>query len=75
MEPGTVPSQACYCYDNPQDSLSYTKQVGFWLEEPTFTNGQLYIAASKVGDPQHLHFEVSMSVRRKTRNDVYKEVL
>ena len=56
MEPAPVPSQASYCNDNQQNSWSDTKKVGFWLEEPAVTRGQLNVAASKVGDPQHLHF-------------------
>ena len=43
--------------------------------EPTFTNGQLYVAASRVEDPQHLNFAVIKSVGRKTRNVVYEEIL
>ena len=46
------------------------KVVRVWLEEPTFIHGQLYVAASRVGDPQHLHFAVIKSVSRKTRNVV-----
>ena len=51
------------------------KKVGVWLEEPTFTHGQLYVAASIVADPQHLLFAVSNGVSRKTRNVVYNEIL
>ena len=48
------------------------KQVGVWLEEPIFTHGQLNVAASMVGDPQHLYFTANKSASRKTRNDAYK---
>ena len=51
------------------------KKVVFWLEESTSTRWQLYFVASKVVDPQHLHFAVNKSVRRKTRNVVHKEIL
>ena len=46
-----------------------------WLEEPTFTHRQLYVAASRIAIPQHLHFAVNNSVSRKTRNVVYEEIL
>ena len=71
MESAPVPSQACYCNDNQQKLGSDTKKVGVWLEEPTFTHGQFYVAASRVADPQHLHFVVINSVTRSTRNLVY----
>ena len=43
--------------------------------EPTFSHGQLYVAASMIGDPLNLHFSVNKSISRKTRNGVYKEIL
>ena len=49
------------------------KVVGVRQEEPTFTHGQLYVAASWVADSQHFHSAVIKSVSRKTRNVVYKE--
>ena len=64
MEPAPVPSRG-----------QTLKKVGVWLEEPTFTHGQLYVAMSRVSGPQHLHFAVSNSVRGKTRNVVYEEFL
>jgi hypothetical protein len=51
------------------------KKVGVWLEEPVFTHGQLYVAASRVGHPDHLLFAVKKSAKRRTRNVVYKEIL
>ena len=75
MEPAPDPSQACFCNDNQGNSGSDTKKMGVWLEEPTSIHGQLYVAASLIADPQHLHFAVTNSVSRKTRNVVYEGIL
>ena len=75
MEPAPVPGHACHCIDDQQSSWSDTKKVNFWLEEPTFTQRELHVTASKVGDTQHHHLAVNKNVRRKTRNVVYKEIL
>ena len=64
-----------FCNDNQQISRSGTKKVVFWLEEPSFTHGQLYDAASKVGDHQHIHFAVNKNVSGKTTNVIYREIL
>ena len=48
------------------------KKVGIRLEEPTFTHGQLHVAATSVAETQHHHFAVSNSFSRKTWNVVYK---
>ena len=37
-------------------------KVTVWLEEPTFTHGLLYFAASSVVDPKHLNFAVNKSI-------------
>ena len=74
MEPAPVPSQACFYNDNERKSGSDTKIVGF-VGEAYIHYGQLYVAMSRVADPQHLHFAVNNSVCRKIRNVVYKEIL
>ena len=63
MKPVPVPSQACFCNDNQQDSGSDTEKVEVWLEESIFTHGQFYVATSRATDPQHLHLAVNKSVR------------
>ena len=73
MEKAPVPSQAYFFNDNQQDSGSNTKKLGVWLEQPSCTNWQHYVAASRVGEPQLLHFAVNNSVSRKTWNVVYGE--
>jgi hypothetical protein len=54
------------------------KRVGVWLEQPVFTHGQLYVAASRVGDPKGVRFAIKQHKnlsRYATRNVVYKEIL
>ena len=51
------------------------RKMGVRLEEPTFTHGQLFVAASRVGDPQHLYFAVNKIVSRKTENVGHREIL
>ena len=75
MEMAPVPSQACFRNDNQQKSGSDTKNVGVCLEQPTLTHGLLDGAASMVVGPQHLYFTVNKSVKRKTRNVSYKEII
>ena len=43
-----------------------------------FTHGQLYVAASRVGLPEHLHFAVPLDEETRTfrtRNVVFREAL
>ena len=53
-------------------------RVGVWLEEPVFTHGQLYVAASRVGHPENLKFAVKKEPGlpdTATRNPVFREAL
>ena len=53
-------------------------KVAVWLEEPCFGHGQLYVAASRVGNPDNIKFFVKSPEDKPdltTRNVVYKELL
>ena len=45
------------------------------LGKPRLTHGQLYVAASCVGDTEHLHLAENKSVIRKTINVTYGDIL
>jgi ATP-dependent DNA helicase PIF1 len=54
------------------------QHAGVWLEEPVFTHGQLYVAASRVGHPDSIRFAIRPTEGmppNATRNVVYHEVL
>ena len=59
---------------NEAQGQTLTK-VGVWIEESTFIHGQLYVATSRLANPQHLNFAVNNDVSRKTRNVVYEEMI
>ena len=49
-------------------------RVDVFLDEPLFSHGQLYVAASRVGRPADLRFALPAGSQGVTRNVVYTEV-
>ena len=54
------------------------KYAGLWLRTQVFTHGQLYVACSRVGNPDHLKFALMLKKDRELddlKNVVFTEVL
>jgi ATP-dependent DNA helicase PIF1 len=54
------------------------RHIGVWLRNPVFGHGQLYVAASRVGSPDHIKFAIKYQTEElpnTTSNVVYREVL
>ena len=68
------------CSNNTKIDISgqTLKQVGVWLRTEIFAHGQLYVASSRVGDPNALKFAIKKNkdgLTEDVSNVVYKEVL
>lgn len=54
------------------------KRIGIWLSEPVFGHGQLYVALSRVGNPEKCTIAIRPKAGQQdyqTRNVVYQEVI
>ena len=54
------------------------KYAGLWLRTEVFTHGQLYVACSRVGNPDNLKFAVKLDkdgANERIKNVVFTEVL
>jgi ATP-dependent DNA helicase PIF1 len=60
-----------FCNDHQQSTRTSLKVCGLNLENPYFSNGQLYVACSRVGKPSDLFV---YTPEEKTKNIVYSKI-
>ena len=51
------------------------ERVAVYLDEPVFSHGQLYVAASRVGRADNLRFALPRTAGGRTSNVVFTEIL
>ena len=51
------------------------RKTGAWLEEPVYTHGRLYVAASRVGNLSYLHIAINRSSDQKKKKVLYLKIL
>ena len=55
-----------WCVAGASTSASTLERVGVYLKTACFTHGQLYVAASRVGNAQHLKFALDRDADHST---------
>ena len=76
------PVRVCFAFTINKSQGQTLKNVGLYLPRPCFGHGQLYVALSRVGDPNFIKVVAHKTCNQGeingetyTRNVVYKEVL
>jgi len=52
------PVRTCFAMTINKSKGQSLERVGVWLEESVFSQGQLYVACSRVGDPSNIKFAI-----------------
>ena len=55
------PVRPCFCMTVNKSQGQSFKRAGVYLPKPLFTHGQLYVAASRVGDPRAIRFVINQA--------------
>lgn len=69
------PARMAFAMTTHKSQGQTLQRVGVWLHQPVFSHGQLYVSASRVGNPHDLKFAVPANSNGITNNVVYKEAL
>jgi hypothetical protein len=71
------PVRVCFAMTINKSQGQTLQRVGVWLSQPCFGHGQLYVALSRVGSPEHIKFAIKKTDEHPfnyTSNVVFKEV-